>query len=510
MHQPAGLRFSAFGSADPLGPFDGLRQVRYLRRYLDRLGAKVVLEEPNYFDKDYLSEFSAFYCTSSTGYSNACKRLHFFADAIDRASLEQAAGGDAEAVAKVKAAYLGFSVVRPIPAAPLGRTVLSWFPDGTPQTPRVTTPSRKYTCHVAGLSLEVEGLAWQQQDSAVGACATIALWTSLHSSAFEGYHALPTTAGITQAAHKSLSFGARVFPSGGLTVFQLCEVIKQYGLSPLVVEGDQEVGSGERRFSRDKFTSSCSALIRSGYPAIISCAIDGAPHAVCAVGFRSAVPATPPGGHVGHHDSEIPHVYIDDDNLGPNVRCEIVLDPGNPAFINLKPSAPGPTAVPDATAGYPAIVPSGLIAAVPEEIRTSPDTLYRAGLEVAGRLSAMVEAVMQANSKPAPGLVLSTRFIKLRDYLGGELGRLLEKTPPVLSRVRLALAEKVRPMSLHLGVARIGVRSAPIIDVLYDTTDSDRNHLAFAHIVFIPGLDQLMTAISWDDVGGIGVCVPAS
>ena len=31
-----------------------------------------------------------------------------------------------------------------------------------------------------GPRLEVEGLAWQQQDQGVGACATIALWTMLH------------------------------------------------------------------------------------------------------------------------------------------------------------------------------------------------------------------------------------------------------------------------------------------------------------------------------------------
>ena len=36
------------------------RQVKYLRCYLHDLGARAVMVEPSYFDRDYLSEFEAF------------------------------------------------------------------------------------------------------------------------------------------------------------------------------------------------------------------------------------------------------------------------------------------------------------------------------------------------------------------------------------------------------------------------------------------------------------------
>jgi hypothetical protein len=40
-------------------------------------------------------------------------------------------------------------------------------------------------------------------------------------------------------------------------------------------------------------------------------------------------------------------------------------------------------------------------------------------------------------------------------------------------------------MSLHLGVVRIGDdQSAPLMDILYDTTDSDRNHPVFANVAY--------------------------
>src|SRR5690606_20144166 len=97
----------------------------------------------------------------------------------------------------------GFVVIRPIPNTPLGRTVLRIYPDKTPSTPRITNPSRQYECHVAGLTLKIEGLAWQQQDQGVGGCATVALWSMLHSQAFDDRHVVPTTAEVTQIAHRS-------------------------------------------------------------------------------------------------------------------------------------------------------------------------------------------------------------------------------------------------------------------------------------------------------------------
>ena len=73
----------------------------------------------------------------------------------------------------------------------------------------------------------------------------------------------------------------------------------------------------------------------------------------------------------------------------------------------------------------------------------------------------------------------------LSDYLTTELSKLLGASPNILMRVRLGLVEKVRPMSLYLGVLRIGdENSTPLMDILYDTTDSDRNHPVFAHIAY--------------------------
>ena len=66
MRKPEPFLLAAFDSGeDPLSKLQELSQGQYLRWYLADLGATSVLVEPAYFDRDYLSEFAAFYCTSA-------------------------------------------------------------------------------------------------------------------------------------------------------------------------------------------------------------------------------------------------------------------------------------------------------------------------------------------------------------------------------------------------------------------------------------------------------------
>lgn len=505
------LQFATFGPGDPLDAVGQTRQAQYLRRYLDDLKAQAVVVEPLYFDRDYLAEFAAFYCTSAVGYPNICRRLHFFGANVDRDLFTRALSDDAGASAQIKASYLGFVVVRPIPASPFGRTVLRWYDD--PQqltTPRIVEPWRNYHCHVAGIELTVRGLAWQQQDSAVGTCATISLWSMLHSSALDGFHGLPTTASVTRAAHKTASLGQRVFPSAGLGLHHLCEAIKDYGLQPIVIPGDIVSGNVSLGFRKERFAASCAALLRSGYPVLVLGTLKGAgEHAVCAVGFRSAAPPSAAPGSVVQHDADIPVLYLHDDNIGPSVRFKIYEDTTT-AFptgsgqvvipsVYLKaepPTGPTPSRYPDPTADYVPIVPKTLVTAVPEDIRTSPDALHVLALKMATPLSKIIEVAAKQMGIPLPGLTISTRFSRLREYLSRDLVQVLGSAPVRLGKARIELIEKVAPMSLHLGVIRVGAGAQPLLDVLCDTTDNDRHSRVFAHVVFVPGIGQLLNALS--------------
>lgn len=508
------LRMHKFGDGDPLHSLRRTNQINYLIEYFNDLGATSVLEEPNYFDRDYLAEFTAFYGISSKGYPNICRRIHVFSVPLNRSKLRNAASGNKKVIERLSAAYLGFMVLRPIKAAPLGRTVVIWYPENNYGTPRVTEPVRTYSVHVAGFTLNIDGLAWQQQDSGVGACATVGLWTMLHSSAFDDHHAIPTTAEITQAAHHTASLGSRVFPSKGLTIYQICEAIKANRLAPMVFEGDikDSTGCNVVGFTKERFSAACASLIRSGYPVLVVGRLENiGGHAVCAVGFRSCAPM-PPGGNspVILQESDIEYIYIHDDNIGPNVRFKIEID-ANQKFVRLESNAPPPRGNrTQSQGGTPTvIIPTQLVVAVHEDLRTSPDQLHEIGYRATAELYSTLAGLLRASDQQPIALSFSTRFIKLSGYIEKELARTLGASPELLSKARLALCEHVPPMSLHVGVLRIGMwDGTPLVDILYDTTDSDRNHPVFTHVCYASFMPQLLIYLR-NNGYDFGVCIEA-
>ncbi|MFK7992860.1 MAG: hypothetical protein AB8B87_01900 [Granulosicoccus sp.] len=523
MHKAASLEFHPFDD-NYFSDLPSSRQLRYLYCYLRDLGAATILVEPHYFDKDYLSEFAAFYSVSSRGYPNTCRRLHFFSRSVTREQFVNAVSGDFSALQQLQMSYLGFSVTRPISAAPLGCTVLAWYPDEVRATRRVTTPSRDYHCHLAGIRLTVRGLAWQQQDTAVGACATVGLWSMLHASSFDNDHSAPTTAQITEAAHQTAVTGARVFPSNGLTIIQLLEAIKRYHMAPFVMSGDIQPPAEPARstafqlsagFSKERFASTCASFIRSGYPVLaIGHSAGTGRHAVCITGFREEPPGEVAPLAVNAADESIVHVYIHDDNLGPNVRFavqtrsrfgQVMLVPDPPDTkregVNTSP-----------TLGHPAFVPQQLVVCTHEDLRTSPDKLNGTGLKIGADISTEMNRLLESFGLPQRGLLYSSRFMLVRDYLNLELSTLFssDDSADLLGRVRLEIVERVVPMSKHIGVVRISLQdSTPLVDVLYDTSDSDLNHPVFAHITFGPNVCRILEGVEGYDSHRFGVLIKA-
>ncbi len=495
-HSPQPLRFHAAEDPnDPLVALGDAKQALYARSYLFDLDCRVIIEEPYYFDHDYLAEFGAFYGASARGYANVCRRLTLFDSrvvdvATFRKHFKAALSGDETAQRILNDAFLGFIVLRPIPAAPLGRTVLRLYPPKPGVLDRVTEPCRDYRIHLVGLPLVVKGLAWQQQDRGVSACATIALWTMLHSSAFHERHAIPTTVSITLAAHKTASLGSRVFPSDGLLIEQLLEAIKEHQLSPIVMEGDKKIASGAKVFTKERFCGTCAALLRSGYPVLISGMRNGG-HAVCAVGFRPMQRAKIPAGKSGLEDSNFEHIYIHDDNLGAAVRFKIE----NPAgAVQLVPDAPspgprGPRPVVDPCVGVAPLIPRSIVVAVHREVRIEPDRIHAEALELAELLSLGLQSVGFGE-----GVSVAPKFVRLSRYLSDELHTIVPTKN--LARVKRALCEKVAPMSYHVAVARFGLPGVPLMDVIFDTTDSELNCAPFAHVVFSTIADPLLDAVT--------------
>jgi hypothetical protein len=283
-----------------------------------------------------------------------------------------------------------------------------------------------------------------------------------------------------------------VFPSTGLNIKQLAEAIQGHGLAPMVVEGDLPRVRGMADgglFGRARLAATLAACIRSGYPALLAVntrIVDGNGkmrlgdgHAVCVTGFREALPMEVPGGQVSEADENVDYFYVHDDNLGPNVRFELKsIKVEGVETCALCPSAPpSPNNMSDTnpTRKYHELVPWAVLIAVHDELRASPDALHKIGMDLAflasGRMSHLVEG--------GRGFTVSVRFVGVRQYLGDELPRLLAGQGEAMAGVRLQLVEGVPPMSLHLGLVRLGYEGAPFADVLYDTTECVPRAFAF-------------------------------
>jgi len=481
--EPKPLVFEEFNENQFLAELRPTAQVSYLQKYLSKSGlnAKRIIREPYYFDRDFLSEFEHFYSTSSHEYQNVCGRIHLFdSDKVNEQLFNKALKNDSKALRQFQNSYLGFIVCRPLDHAPLGRTVLKWHRDAHPNAKRVTKTARKYNVHLFGIDLFVEGLAWQQQDEGVSACATIALWTMLHSSALDDYHQIPTTAEITISAHDNYSEGKNPFPSEGLTSYQICDSIIHYGLRPALFNGDGSSDCDQidwkRPFSRRMFSHLCGSFLRTGYPILLvgkQFIKEGEDtnrfdHTLCIVGFRENIKPKKRAKGPILFDEDIQYIYVHDDNLGPNVRFEISEDPIYDNATVLSPSAPSREGRPEVFDRFVKFIPHQLIVAVNKELRIDPKKLYIKAFLIASQL----EYIWKSITKDKQAVTFGIQFFRVTDYLGNELLSLIGKNAK-LNKARRFISEKIPPLSLHIGVIRVGIGGVAIFDILCDTSQSE-------------------------------------
>lgn len=462
-------------------------QVKYLEAYLSQLGCQTVVVESHYIDRDFVDDVALFYSRSLRNYPNYCRRAHFFRKGFDqqrwRALVTLPAATEADKAARdeafrfLRTSYLGFLVQRPLAGAPVGRTVLSAHSAHETSVSSEFNGTRTYTVHLAGLELVVEGLAFQQQDRGVSACATTALWSALQAVApLEGLP-VPTPADITEAASRYTLPGGRPLPSDGLTTEQICEAARAAGLAPLLVQGSSRSGSPERDRAQ------ILAYVSSGLPAVL--AVEPLPqpggrpagnegHAVCAVGVRLGGVAPRTDHSILYRDmsSALRGVYVHDDRYGPYAYAELGTltierknERTNETWSEIRTLLT--THWPDRSPAKLELL-KAIIVPVPPKLRLT-----------AGRMRELAHYIAQVVAKIVPTLsgeiTMNCRYSRAVNYREGACKHGLSGEG--LYKILCGLA-----LSRYVGVIELTVRKEPLLDVLLDTTETEFNPSVLAMV----------------------------
>jgi len=299
------------------------RQAQYLFNYVRDLKAKTVILEEQYFDKDYVVDYSKFYARSFTTHERFTKRLHFFSHSFSQKEFREVLENNNMQLSHiVRESYLGFVVVKPLVDArgnPLiGRTILKPYSPCTEQD-SCNFVEGEYSASLYGIPLHVKSLPFQVQDIAVGACSTVALWVSLHPLYDLFGVPMQSPAEITERS-ASFPIEYRSFPSSGLTREQMIVYIRSTGLDIESIDIESKI---ESEIGECIVPDVIRAYIKAGLPIIATVELEKMKntycHAVVISGYRC------------DQTGVIKELYVHDDQIGP--YNPVVSDEG---FIEWK------------------------------------------------------------------------------------------------------------------------------------------------------------------------------
>jgi len=459
-HLADAIRAACGASSDWTSP-----QLEYLQSYLcgDPRAKTLVIERP-YVDRHYIEEYGAYYFSSLRNGGATTTRIHLFSEAFDRARLGEwirQATGNPEAQRGIQNQldrwYLGFMTIRPIPSAPIGRTILLPYGD---KPARTYIPSEGgHPVHLMGLALTARGLPFQQQDQAVGACATAALWSALSRVTRNDGGRAPTPYAITQAATRHYLRDRALPAVSGLELAQLAAAVRELGYAPYVLRPSHEHAT---------FTLSLKCYLRSGIPAVLVLDTAGGEyHAVTASGYRLGddeepardlrVALSPQGPTL--RSRGLSRLYVHDDRFGPYVRMQ--LGPSEPRG-ELVLERIGPTRS-DPVRGAGGTICYALFPLYPK-LRLTARELIELGLDMLPVVRGMLDAADRER------LNAEVFFAQGGRYQGQLLTLGLEEP----ARVERFLSEIA--LSRYVGVVRFQLGDAALVDIVCDTTDIRRDH----------------------------------
>jgi hypothetical protein len=439
-----------------LDPGEAHFQLSHVEDYVRQHGGRTAVVEQHYIDRDFMEEYSVFYSKSLTSYPNSCRRVGFFA--LDPADLRREfkrilkirdqKAFEAASIEFSEEHYLGFSVIKPLQGCPVGRTVLRCLPGKARRGYKDLFPCAcDYAAHLLGIPLIVRGLAFQQQDLGVSACATTALWSALQRARELEESVAATPAQITMRASQfALPYG-RAMPSEGLSVEQMCQAAHSLGHAPYLFRASE-------RFEESRALLYSSVL--SGVaPVLILSRFGGeSKHAVAVAGMRIKSPHTinKVGGLFDDRSGDLVQLYVHDDRIGPYLQAEI-RERRKQVVIHLPSVRDGSWQL------------SHVLVPMHPKIRLSFAELRGAAIQIVKS----AHAHRQWLDVPIESPSVDYRILKAHAYVES-----LRSEPDVTDSLVENLCKSVA-FSRYVACVRIQADDLDPIDVLLDTTSTQKN-----------------------------------
>ena len=367
--------------------------------------------------------------------------------------------------------YLGFSVIKPLLGSPVGRTVLRTPSENEAGYAKRFRSARFYRVHLLGIDLSVHGLAFQQQDVGVSACATTALWSSLQKMRDFEDLGPATPARITALAATASSPHGRSMPSEGLTLDQMCKVVQALEISPNVIRADD--------FETSRYC--LHSATEAGFAPVLIIQKVGNPseiHAVTVVGVKvwEDDSLLEPGEGICDEASGLVSIYMHDDRVGPYLEGKVER------------SSKGLSIAVTYEGGSEQWHLTHLLVPTHQKIRLSFGGLREIGLKIVAEVNKIRDAQIDDGLLP-PAVedeqtVYGLSVIRTHSYLDDLRFKKLQ------GRTATRLASQV-PLPRYVGIVRIRTSFIEWLDVLIDTTSTLRN----SHLLAV-------VCASTDGVGG--------
>lgn len=296
------------------------KHTHYFKEYfagVNDTGAQTIIIEENYIDHDYLEDYTGYYVRCFNDYKKKCTRLHFFSNEFDKEHFNSILAGekDEPEIKSLKESYIGFIVVKPLPKTIIGRTCLKTYSTAHRGNNRRSFQAvRNYKVNLFGISLNIDSIAFQEQDTVAAACASSALWSLFNKTGMLFQHSIPSPIEITKAATSNFPSDNRILPGSGLTLEMAAQAVRYVGLEPHCIKINNNI---------NLLKANIHAYLKAKIPIYFhfvhydlknKCfAKDG--HAVTITGYN-----LPDNSNNILKSFSMDKIYVHDDNIGPFAR----------------------------------------------------------------------------------------------------------------------------------------------------------------------------------------------